>query len=184
MNGHHLVLGELQDRLTGETLADTHDERYRQKIAALLLDRKGYRPAEIQPRVHLTVRAGEKKAVVSVDFIVRLADRVAMILNYAPGSLVTRHRSVLAASRLIAPYQIPVAVITNGMDADVLWADRGTILARGLAGIPHRSRLEAIAAEFPFPSISRRRAEREARIVYAYEVDGACPCDESICRLE
>ena len=42
MNGHHLILGKLSDYLTGDTLDDTHDERYRQKIARLLVDRKGY----------------------------------------------------------------------------------------------------------------------------------------------
>lgn len=184
MNGHHLVLGELRDRITGNSLADTHDERYRQKIAALLLDRKGYRKSDIQPRYPLVARAGDKKAIVPVDFIVKVAGRTAMIIQYAPGSLVTRHRSVLAASRLITSYQVPVAVITNGQDADVLWADRGTPMDRGLDGIPDRKRLAAIAAEFDFASISPQRAERESRIFYVYEVDGACPCDDTICRLE
>ena len=34
MDGHHLILGELTDLITGETLTDTHDERYRQKLIA------------------------------------------------------------------------------------------------------------------------------------------------------
>lgn len=32
-NLHHLVLGQLKDFLTQTELTDTHDERYRQKIA-------------------------------------------------------------------------------------------------------------------------------------------------------
>ena len=43
MNGHHLILGELTDTITRETLADTHDERQRQKLARLLVEKKGYR---------------------------------------------------------------------------------------------------------------------------------------------
>ena len=42
MNGHHLILGELDDLITGETIKDTLDERYRQKIAGLLVNQKGY----------------------------------------------------------------------------------------------------------------------------------------------
>jgi len=38
MTGHHLILGELDDLITGERVKDTHDERYRQKIARLLID--------------------------------------------------------------------------------------------------------------------------------------------------
>lgn len=184
MNGHHLVLGQLQDRITGETLADTHDERYRQKLADLLLDCKGYRRGQIRSRIRLVVHAGAKKAAVPVDFLIYQQNRVAMIIKYAPGSLVTRHRSVLATARLVAPYPAPVAVITNGQDADVLWTPRGTRLHRGLDGIPDRNQLAALTADFDFAPLSPERAEREARIVYAYEVDGACPCDDSICRLE
>jgi hypothetical protein len=40
------------------------------------------------------------------------------------------------------------------------------------------------AAGQPFEPISADRAEKEARIVYAFEVDGACTCDDTICRLD
>ena len=35
MAGHHLILGELKDIITRETLEDTHDERLRQGIASM-----------------------------------------------------------------------------------------------------------------------------------------------------
>ena len=49
--GHHLILGELIDFITGETIQDTHDERYRQKLARLLVEHKGYVKKEIEPAV-------------------------------------------------------------------------------------------------------------------------------------
>ena len=48
MNGHHLILGELDDFLTGEPIKDTHDERYRQQLAQLLVNRKGYLKSDIE----------------------------------------------------------------------------------------------------------------------------------------
>jgi hypothetical protein len=48
MTGHHLILGEVEDFITGQRLKDTHDERYRQKIARLLVAHKGYRKADIE----------------------------------------------------------------------------------------------------------------------------------------
>ena len=42
MQGHHLILGELVDFISGKIIKDTHDERYRQKLAHLLVNRKGY----------------------------------------------------------------------------------------------------------------------------------------------
>ena len=183
MTGHHLILGELVDVITGESLPDTHDERYRQKIALLLVRQRGYRAEDITRRHRILVKAGHKQALIPVDFIIRLSDRIVMIIKYGPGSLVTRRRPALALSRLLAPYQIPVAVVTNGEQAEVLDASSGNVIAEGLDGIPSRMFLMERFAEWRFSAISARRLEMESRIVYAYEVDDGCPCDDTICRL-
>ena len=183
MNGHHLILGNLIDFITGETLKDTHDERYRQKIGRLLVNRKGYLKAEIEPRKELLVRADAKKAILKIDFVITLADRVCMVVKYGPGSLVTRRRAVLAVSRLIAPGQVPVAVVTNGEDAEIMKGTSGEIIAQGLDSIPRKADLETIAASEAFKTISDKQAEMESRILYCYEVDDSCECDDDICRL-
>jgi len=183
MNGHHLVLGNLTDTITGETLADTHDERYRQALAHLLIDQKGYDKRNVTPRRPLTVRAGDCQAIIKIDFVVMVADRLAMVIKYGPGSIVTRHRTALAVSRLLAPYQIPVVVATNGEDADIIDGHTGQVVDHGLAHIPERSVLRERVETFSFPPISPERAVMESRVVYAYEVDGSCPCDDTICRL-
>ncbi len=183
MNGHHLILGELVDFITDETLKDTHDERYRQKIARLLVNQKGYLKADIEPRKELPVKADAKKAILKIDFVVTLAGRVCMVVKYGPGSLVTRRRAVLAASRLIAPRQVPVAVITNGEDAEIMKGASGEILAQGLDSIPAKPDLETIVAGESFMTISDKQAEMESRILYCYEVDDSCECDDDICRI-
>ena len=183
MDGHHLILVELDDLITGETIKDTHDERYRQKIARLLVDRKGYLKCEIEPRKSLLVHAGDNRAIIKIDFLINLSDRLCMIINYGPGSLVTRHRPLLAASRVLAPYQIPVAVVTNGEDAEILEGSSAKVLSRGLTSIPSKTELNKIAADFDFNKIPPDRAAMESRILYCYEVDDSCPCDEDICKL-
>ncbi len=183
MEGHHLILGELVDVVTGQVVPDTHDERYRQKLAKLLMDAKGYARTDIQSRCSLRVKAGDNCAVVKVDMAVTVADRIYMIIKYGPGSLVTRHRPALAASRLLAPYQIPVVVVTNGEEADILDGRTGEVTGSGMESIPSRQELAACCVGFQFPPIAEARAEIESRIVYAYEVDDTCPCDDSICRI-
>jgi hypothetical protein len=61
MGNHHLVLGELIDFLTGEIRVDTHDERYRQKIARFLVSQKGFAKEQIESLRPLTVVAGENR---------------------------------------------------------------------------------------------------------------------------
>lgn len=181
--GHHLILGQLTDFLSGEMIDDTHDERYRQRLARLLVEKKGFARHEITSQKALQVRAGANKAIIRLDFFLTVENRIHMIIKYGPGSLVTRHRPALAAARLLAPYQIPLVVVTNGEDADILAGKSGKVLASGLAAIPSRQDLVAHTAEAVFDPIENGQASIESRILYAYEVDGSCPCDETICRL-
>ena len=99
MTGHHLILGDLTDAITGELLEDSHDERYRQKIARILLSDKGFSRAAITPRIPLTVAAGNRRGRIRVDFLVAVDGRSAMIVKYGPGSLITRHRPALAGPK-------------------------------------------------------------------------------------
>jgi hypothetical protein len=183
MTGHHLILGERIDYLTGETIADTHDERYRQALAKLLVEKKGYYKSDISPRRKLTVVAGDKCAQVQIDFTIVLNDTAAMIIRYGPGSLVTRHRPAIAASRVVAAYQIPLVVVTNGLDADIIDGKTGSILLKGIDAIPSRQALLDRCHAGAREPISPKRAESEQRILYAYDIDDSCPCDDTICRL-
>lgn len=183
MTGHHLILGQIDDVITGEILDDTHDERYRQKIASLLIQQKGYAKSDIEPRRKLLVQAGDNRAFIKIDFLIKVDTRVSMIIQYGPGSLVTRHRPLLAASRIIAPYQIPVAVVTNGEDAEILDGSSAQVLVRGLEGIPSKTELSTLAATSDMILITKERAEMESRILYCFEVDDSCPCDDSICKV-
>ena len=183
MNGHQLILGELADFITGEILKDTHDERYRQKVARLLVNQKGYLKTDIEPRKELLVKADAKKAILKIDFVVMLAGSASMVVKYGPGSLVTRRRAALAASRLITPRQVPVAVITNGKDAEIMKGATGEIIGQGLDSVPAKTDLKKMAASEAFMTISDDRAEMESRILYCYEVDDSCECDDDIGRL-
>ncbi|UCH23277.1 MAG: type I restriction enzyme HsdR N-terminal domain-containing protein [Deltaproteobacteria bacterium] len=183
MAGHHLILGKLIDFITGETLDETHDERYRQKLARLLVKQKEYLKREIQPRFELVAKAENNKAIIRVDYVINVSGTIGMIIKYGPGSLVTRHRPVLAASRLVVPYQVPIAVVTNGEDADILDGSTGKVVSRGLEGIPSKSELTQKIVNANFITISEERAELESRILYCYEVDDSCPCDDTICKL-
>lgn len=183
MQGHHLILGEIVDFISGEALVDTHDERYRQKLARMLVNQKGFMKKEIKSRRELWVSAGKKRAMIKIDFEVNVSGKIGMIIRYGPGSLVTRQRSALAISRLVAPYQVPIVVVTNGKDADILEGKTGDVVAQGLQSIPSKKELIKEVTGMNLNRISAEQAEIESRIVYAYEVDDSCPCDETVCRL-
>jgi Type I restriction enzyme R protein N terminus (HSDR_N) len=181
--GHHLILGERVDFITGRTIQDTHDERYRQVLARLLVEHKGYLKSDIEAGRELFFKAADKTAMIKIDYTVSLSDSICMILKYGPGSLITRHRPALAASRLVAPYTVPIVVVTNGKDADIIEGETGSIIGHGLESIPAKSELMEIAEKSRFDRLSDKQIEMEARILYAFEVDDSCPCDDTVCRL-
>jgi hypothetical protein len=183
MSGHHLILGELTDCINGETLEDTLDERHRQQIGRLLMDQKGYARTAITPRYALDFAIGDKCARILVTYMIQGEDRIAMLIHYGPGSLVTRHRPALAMSRLAADYQIPVVVVTNGEQADVLNGKDGAVLATGLDQIPDPQDLAKICRQHRWQPVGKERQEMESRILMAYEVDDRCPCDDSTCKI-
>ena len=183
-NPHHLVMGELIDFLSGAVLPDTHDERYHQKLARYLVETLGYDKEAIEQNREVVIQANGQAAKIRVDFLVSVKKRVAMLVNYAPGSLVTRRLSNLALSRIILPFQIPVVVTTNGEDAEVIDGNSGKVTGQGLAAIPgYSSQLIRNLPDTPFP-VDASLFDKASKIAFACEVDGACPCDTGICVIE
>ena len=183
-NPHHLVLGELEDFLSGRIVTDTHDERYRQKIARILVMEKGFDKKNIEAGINLEITAGTRKARMKVDFLVHHEGRSVMLVKYAPGSLVTRRLSTLALSRVIRPYQIPFAVITNGEDADIMAGDSGKVTATGLDHLPDLEAVRRAVISFSFDPVGPVIFDQASRIAFAFEIDGSCPCDTDVCILE
>lgn len=183
MSTQHLILGKLVDYITGRTIADTHDERARQKIARFLVEKKGYSKEHIKTRQAVKVTLDGQTAAVTVDFVVRVNGKAFVIVMFRPGSVITRERSTLAAARLIETYAVPFAVATNGEEAETLETQSGAVVATGLEGIP--SKLEATKAikTLAWEQLTDERLEKETRILFAFEILAERECDEFTCSL-
>ncbi|MGX9727247.1 MAG: type I restriction enzyme HsdR N-terminal domain-containing protein [Candidatus Electronema sp. VV] len=119
--GHHFVYGSLRDYLTDEELPDTDDERFRQQLARLLVEEKGFAKADLEPRLVIETLFNSIFVRSVIDLTVSLNGQRRLILRYGPGSLVTREKPALAAARLLDPACcIPLAIVTNGLDAELL----------------------------------------------------------------
>ncbi len=128
-------------------------------------------------------KPGKTGPIIKIDFLINHFGQGLHDIKFGPGSIVTRRRPLLAASRILTPYQIPIAVVTNGEDAEVLEGASGRVISRGLETIPSKEHLLKIINANLFNRIPAERAEMESRILYCYEVDGSCPCDENVCKL-
>ncbi len=178
---HHLIYGTTTDFLTGEPVVDTDDERYRQKIARFLVEQKGYAREAVVPRRTIDTLFAGRFVTSRIDFTLLAGGRSLLVVRYGPGSLVTRERPAIAAARVLEPgYRIPLAVVTNGEDAELLDTTTGKVIGHGLDAIPDAAAAERLAAELTFlPPLTGERRERELRILNAFDVEVCCaggPC--------
>ena len=178
---HHLIYGMCTDFVSGEYIVDTDDERYRQKLARLLVEEKGYAKTDLEVRFKIETLFVKQFVVSTIDFIVRLKGKRFMVIRYGPGSLVTRERAAIAAARVLDPsYRIPLAVVTNGEDAELLDTLTAKVLKQGLDAIPDKKEASQLFDNLEFVSFMEKdRRERELRILNAYDVEVCCagnPC--------
>jgi len=178
---HHFIYGTCSDFITGESLVDTDDERYRQKLARMLVEEKGYAKSDIEVRLKIETLFAKQFVVSTIDFAVKMQGRRFMIIRYGPGSLVTRERAAIAAARVLDPaHRIPLAAVTNGEDAELLDTMTGKVIGEGLAAIPDKEAATLLIETLQFiPFTDSARRERELRILNAFDVEVCCvggPC--------
>jgi hypothetical protein len=170
-----VIHGKVVDFITGRSIDDTEDERYRQKLAKFLVEEKGFLKKDIQVQRELLLTVDEQTWVVKIDFAVILEGKVVMILRFAPGSIVSRERPALAAARLLEAYAVPFAVVSNGQDAHILDTASSEVIGQSLEEIPSRAAMVSRFPQLQFNHVAEERLEKERRILFMFEAIATCP---------
>ncbi|KJS00017.1 MAG: hypothetical protein VR65_13930 [Desulfobulbaceae bacterium BRH_c16a] len=173
---HHLIYGTLVDYLTGEHLTDTDDERIRQKLSKMMVAEKSYPRESLVTRQKIETLFSRNFVTSLIELTVFFDKRPFMIIRYGPGSLVSRERAAIAAARVLHPrHCIPLAVVTNGEDAELLNTRTGKILGYGLDSIPDYTAAQKLLEQLEFlPPLEGLRRERELRILNAFDIERCC----------
>ena len=82
----------------------------------------------------------------------------------------------MAAARVLDPdYRIPLAVVTNGRDAELLETARGRVLATGLDCIPNRRQAGDLAQHCEFaPYADPGLRDKALRILNVFDREICC----------
>jgi hypothetical protein len=158
---------EIED---GENLA----AEARKMVEYLLLEKKGYGPEDVLKGAAFGMKLGEETVRSSVDFIVSVDGRKAMIIKCAAGSLDSRQRQAVAAARVIASPPVPVAVVADPENAEVLDVVTGKVIGEGFGAIPLKEQLLHILSETEPKPLSPERIEKEKRILLAFDAIKCC----------
>lgn len=158
---------ELED---GESLA----AEARKMVSYLLVEKKGYLPEDIEKRVVFEVKLGQETAYSSVDFLISVAGKKAMVIKCAAGSLSSRERQAVAVARLIGSPPVPVAVVADPLNAEVMDVATGKVVGEGFGAIPVRDRIIQILSEYSSEPLPVERLEKEKRILLAFDAIRCC----------
>ena len=153
---------ELDD---GENLATAA----RKTVEYLLLEKKGYAREEVRKQVVFDVILGQETAHSSVDFLVTVEGKKAMVIKCASGSLSSRERQAVAAARLLGSPPVPIAVVADPATAEVLDTMTGKVIGEGFGAIPVRAQILVVMSGKEPKPLSPERIEKEKRILLAFD---------------
>jgi len=159
----------LTDFVTGKEVPNIGAEENRQQIERLLVKEKGYDLGDVEVDADLKFSIGDQVIHSHVDLVVRIDDKRFMVFRCVAGSLGTRHREILAAARLLDTYQIPLSVVTDGKEADVLDTVTGELIGHGAEAIPSKREARKRMGDAELQPFPPNRLERERRIFRSYD---------------
>lgn len=164
----------ITDFITGKKVPDTLQERVKQKTEQSLVEDKNYKKSDIEVGTEFEITSGGETFKPAADLIIGLEGKRIIIIKCVYGSLTAGQRLALSYARLFDSYQIPFAVITNGVDTDVLDTVSGNVIGSGADAIPSKDELNL--NEIKFIEYPEEKIEKEKRILAAFE-----SIDEAMC---
>lgn len=176
---HETSYGQtIRDYLSGEEIPETTYEEFRQALARLLVEERGYPRENLAAKVEIAYEIEGKEHSRALDLVASDdAGRPVLVVIFCSGKVGTFERETAVAGRLVPGGPAPLALATDTKDASLMIARNGEVLARGMGAIPHwEDLLELAAGHQPRPLTDEDRAKL-TRIFHAYSgflVDSCC----------
>ncbi len=159
----------LTDYLSGRAIPFSNKDNIRQKLVKILVEEKGYEKEDIYLDREIRFEMEGRLISSLVDISVGFDSKTLMVFKCASGSVVSRERQIIATARLIEDYVIPFAVVTNGVDAELLDSVTEKTLGEGLMSVPTRRELLEKSKNLTLRPVNRKKLVYEQRVLYAYD---------------
>jgi len=157
------------DYITGKTVPNIGVEEIRQHLERFLVEEKGYAKADICVGADISVNIDGNMYQSRLDLVVSAESLQFMVVKCAAGSLESRQREVLSASRIISSYQVPYSVVSDGKTAVIYNTITGKKCAEGLSKIFSHAEAKKILSEEKPVEISKSRRAKEKILFRSYD---------------
>ena len=164
----------IKDFVSGKDIPEVGAEANRQTVERMLIQDKGFTREDIEVDTGIAFEVAGERYASTVDLVVSVdggANRC-MVFKCVPGSLESCEREVVAAARLVDErYQIPFAVVSDGVNAVVFDTNTGKKIGDGLAAIPNKSAARKMMASLSLQPYPAQRIQRERLIFRTYNCE-------------
>lgn len=138
-----------------------------------LLD-TGYGLDEIKINKSYEVIVSEnEKFITSVDISILIEGKTVMAIKCTPASIDSWQRFMLAFCRVVEPYQIPFAFITDSEEGRLMNILTGEVIET--MDIPSKEELMEKLSTVKFIPYEEEKLQKERRILYAFDAIKCCP---------
>lgn len=147
---------------------------YIQRLVIDKLLQLDYKLSDIEINKSYHVVVSEKEEFTTyVDILIVLEGKTLMAIKCTPASIDSWQRFMFAFCRVVEPYQIPYAFITDGQDGRLINILSGEVLET--MDIPSRQELLSRISNIEFIPYDEIKLPKERRILYAFDAIKCCP---------
>ncbi len=157
------------DYITGKTVPNVGAEEIRQRVEQYLVEIKKYTRNDICVDADITMDIDGCHYASRLDLVVSVENKNIMVIKCAAGSLESREREVVSASRIYRSPSVPLAVVSDSRTAVIYDAVSGKKVGEGLSRIPSRSEAIEFLKEFKPSAFSDKKLEKEKIIFRSYD---------------
>ena len=159
----------LVDYISGKEIPFSNRDNIRQKLVKTLVEGKGYLKEDISLDREIRFDIEGQQVCSLVDISIGLDSKTLMVFKCASGSIVSRERQVIAAARLLEDYIIPFAVVTNGVNIELLDTLSEKVICDSMQLIPTRQELFENSRNLTLKSAKKNKLVYEQRILHTYD---------------
>ncbi len=164
----------LFDYLSGREIPFSNRDNIRQKLVKALVEEKGYRNVDISLDREIRFTIEGRPVCSLVDLTLGFDGKTLMVFKCAAGSVVSRERQIIATARLLEEYIIPYAVVTNGVNIELIDTLTEKVIGDGMASVPTRPELFEKSKDITLRPTNKKKLINEQHVLYTYD-SISCP---------
>jgi len=159
----------LEDYVTGKQVPNVGIEEIRQHLEQYLVEVKTYQKEDIRVDADIEIDIDGSSYASQLDLVIFIENISFMVIKCAAGSLESRQREVVSASRIYETSPVPYAVVSDSKTAIIYDSVSGKKIDKGLSAIPSREAAKKILSARQPAQIPEKRLEKEKIIFRSYD---------------